>query len=327
MRGLFIAFLLMATTTSFTQALIARSSLGTTTFYTTLNAAYSACVNGDTLYLPGGAYEAPSQFTKELHLIGAGAKIDSAVSTGNTKIFTTGTEIKINTGAAFSSFEGIYFDDPITIGSSAALDNDLHDIVFKFCDFNYDLKLGAVTPSPVYKVTFINCEINDLVGQDAENCAFYNNLILSGESDIKNGVFKNTIFMNHVWYNEYSLFENCIFASSGYSSAGSNDTYCNYNNCIIAYCCSGATNTFTNNLYCYPLFQYEIGGEGYGLIDGCAGINGGTDGTDVGIYGGTFVWKDGMIPSNPHMSFKSIPDASNADGTLDVNIIVKAQDQ
>lgn len=324
--SLFLVVMLLCLSVE-SQNLIARHSAGVVTLYTTLYTAYAASLNDDTLYLPGGAYEAPGQFIKRLHIFGAGAKIDSSIATGNTKIFTTGTEIKINTGAAFSSFEGIYFDDPVTIGSSTALDDDLHDIMFKFCDFNFDLKFGVVMPSPVNLITLIDCEIGSLNGQDAENCAFYNCLILSGENNIKNGLFKNSVFMNHVWYNVSTIFENCIFGSSGYPATGYYDTYCSYTNCIITYCCSGVTNTFINTIYCYPLFQFEIGGDGYRLIPGCSGINGGTDGNDVGIYGGIYSWKDGMIPSNPHISFKSISDASNGDGTLDVNIKVNAQDQ
>jgi len=317
----------MVTTSCFTQALIARSSLGATTFYTTLNSAYAACINGDTLYLPGGAFETPSQFIKELHIFGAGAQIDSSSATGITKLYTTGTEIKINTGSAYSTFEGIYFDDHVTIGSTSALDNDLHNIVFKYCDFNFDLKFGVVTPTPINLITLIDCELNNLNGQDAENCAFYNCLLLGGESDFKNSLFKNCVFMNHVWYNANTNFENCVFGSGAYSATGTFDTYCAYINCIITYCCTGVTNTFVENKYCFPLFQYEVGGQGYGLILGCAGINGGTDGTDIGLYGGTFAWKNGMIPSNPHVESKIILDVSDPDGTLDININVNAQDK
>jgi hypothetical protein len=145
---------------------------------------------GDTLYLPGGAFEAPSQFIKKLHIIGAGAKIDSSTATGNTKIFTTGTEIKINTGAAFSSFEGVYFDDPLIIGSTAALDNDLNNIVFKSCDFGgNELKFGATTPTPVNNITIINCIVSTLTAQKAENCAYYNSIFYGGIYNTKKLLF------------------------------------------------------------------------------------------------------------------------------------------
>lgn len=319
MRGLFIACLLMVTTSCFTQALIARSSLGATTFYTTLNSAYSACINGDTLYLPGGAFEAPSQFIKRLHIFGAGAKIDSSIATGNTKIFTLGTEIKINTGAAFSSFEGIYFDDPVVIGSTAALDNDLNNIVFKSCDFGgHELKFGATIPSPVNNISVINCIVSTLSAQKAENCVYYNSIFYGIVYNTKNSFFKNSLLLNSQQFNENTTYENCYLAGL----AGFYDTYCYFLNCILASCCNGPTNNFVNTINCSPVFTVTD----YHLAAGCAGINGGTDGTDVGIYGGAFAWKGGVIPTNPHISFKLIPDVSNSEGTFDVNIKVNAQD-
>lgn len=305
------------------QNLIARHSSGVVTFYTTLTAAYTASINDDTLYLPGGAFEAPSQFIKKLHLIGAGSKIDSSMATGYTKIFTTGTEVKINTGASFSSFEGIYFDDPLTIGSSTALDDNLHDIIFKQCDFNQVFKFGTVVPTPINKISLINCEVGLIQLQKANDCAFYNSIFLSEVQQPANSIFKNCILLFNAQYCDNCIFENCILNYAGFA-VGNTDTYTTYLNCIVGICCSGATNNFINTLTCFPLFL--AAGTNYNLSPDCVGINGGTDGTDVGIYGGVFVWKDGMIPSNPHISSKSIPDASNVDGTLDVNIKVGAQE-
>lgn len=306
------------------QNLIARHSAGTVTFYTTLVSAYTACVSDDTLYLPGGAFETPSQFVKKLHIIGAGAIIDSTTTTGNTKLYSTGTEIKINTGAAYSTFEGIYFDDAVTLGSTPAGDDNLHDIIFTSCYFTTELKFGTINPTPIYNISTINCLLNAvLTAQKAVNCSYFNTSFQASAGTSKNSVYKNCVFTQPVRYNESCSFENCILAFSG-EGAGLYDTYCTYKNCVIAYCCSGPTNTFIDNYSCYPIFQAT---GYYQLNTGCAGKNGGTDGSDVGIYGGFFKWKVGMIPSNPHISSKVIPDASNSDGTLDVNIKVSAQDQ
>lgn len=55
-------------------------------------------------------------------------------------------------------------------------------------------------------------------------------------------------------------------------------------------------------------------------------FNGGTDGTQLGIYGGSFPWKDGSVPFNPHIQFKNIPNATDAFGNLPINIRVAAQE-
>ena len=52
---------------------------------------------------------------------------------------------------------------------------------------------------------------------------------------------------------------------------------------------------------------------------------GGTDGTPIGIYGGTRPWKPGAIPSNPHIQSKTIAPETDVQGRLNVNIRVKAQ--
>ena len=55
--------------------------------------------------------------------------------------------------------------------------------------------------------------------------------------------------------------------------------------------------------------------------------NAGTDGTDIGIYGGLFPWKEGSVPFNPHIQTKTIGNITDGNGNLQINIKVKAQDQ
>ena len=52
----------------------------------------------------------------------------------------------------------------------------------------------------------------------------------------------------------------------------------------------------------------------------------GTDGTQVGIYGGTFPYKEGAVPLNPHIQLKNIAPTTDANGDLQIQIQVKAQD-
>ena len=63
----------------------------------------------------------------------------------------------------------------------------------------------------------------------------------------------------------------------------------------------------------------------YRLKSTSLGHNAGTDGTDIGIYGGVFPWKDGSMPSNPHIISKTIPGTTDASGNLNVNIKVEAE--
>lgn len=45
----------------------------------------------------------------------------------------------------------------------------------------------------------------------------------------------------------------------------------------------------------------------------------------MGIYGGSTPWKEGAIPSNPHIFFKNISNATDGSGNLPVQIKVSAQ--
>ena len=66
-------------------------------------------------------------------------------------------------------------------------------------------------------------------------------------------------------------------------------------------------------------FSWE---KDYSLPPTSPGHNGGTDGTDIGIFGGDTPWN--VIPSNPHIYFKNISGATNAAGDLPVEIKVRS---
>jgi hypothetical protein len=51
----------------------------------------------------------------------------------------------------------------------------------------------------------------------------------------------------------------------------------------------------------------------------------GTDGSQVGIYGGIFPFKAGSVPITPHISLKDVAPVTDPDGNLNVTIQVSAQ--
>ena len=67
--------------------------------------------------------------------------------------------------------------------------------------------------------------------------------------------------------------------------------------------------------------------ENFNLPSNSPYKNAGADGTDIGIYGGAFPWKEGSVPFNPHyQTIKIDPKTDPATGNLKVEIKVKAQD-
>ncbi|MFZ1610600.1 MAG: hypothetical protein WAT52_06000 [Chitinophagales bacterium] len=328
MKNLFILLIILFAFKLNAQNLIARHSDGDVNFYEDLEEALTDAIDGDTLYLPGKSFVLNFPITMEVHLIGAGADIDSALVTNKTVIYSSSSTIEINSGATFSSYEGIRFDNDVSIGGAyVGAEEDLHDILFKNCFFG-NLTIGysggGVGASPVINITMINCNLSVLYNFGS-NHAFYNTIFRNGVTWLNNCFAKNCVFLVFLnAYNYNSIFENCIFATT---SLGIHDSYCTYTNFVTMGCCTefGVSNEFINWNYCASLFSFDTDAF-YELADDCEGKGGGTDGKDIGIYGGDFSWKKGMIPSNPHMYYKNIPDVSNEDGTLDVNIKVSAQD-
>ncbi|MBK9793187.1 MAG: hypothetical protein IPP60_08805 [Sphingobacteriales bacterium] len=98
---------------------------------------------------------------------------------------------------------------------------------------------------------------------------------------------------------------------------------------------STSTNSFVNTIYNLSLSNDFVNVSNpnfsslfdYHLKSTSSGKNAGTDGTDIGIYGGAYPYKEGAVPPNPHISTKSIAPTSAANGTLPVNIKVLAQDR
>lgn len=57
---------------------------GTTTVYTTFDAAYNDAADDDYIYMPGGTFSLTNPIMKRLHIYGAGAIQDSCNLTGIT---------------------------------------------------------------------------------------------------------------------------------------------------------------------------------------------------------------------------------------------------
>ncbi len=141
-----------------------------------------------------------------------------------------------------------------------------------------------------------------------ENCIFIDNLIYTtnGNAKLNSGSYNNT-------------FRNCIFNQDlNYIS----DLPINFiNNCFFSQNKDSIfVNVPLNNTYHFSL------NNNYHLQQNFIGKNAGKDGTDVGIYGGDFPWKNGSVPSNPNIIDSNIGGTTNTNGALLVNIKVAAQD-
>ena len=82
--------------------------------------AYSASVNGDTLYLSSGSYNAPATIAKHLTIYGVGAYSDSLGLLSRTVIIQG---LAINKGADSLRIEGLFINGDINYDGSNAISN------------------------------------------------------------------------------------------------------------------------------------------------------------------------------------------------------------
>jgi hypothetical protein len=175
------------------------------------------------------------------------------------------------------------------------------------------------------------------------NCSFLNNIITATfntnytNACFNYSTFRNNIFIPSSYYVvscQYSTFENNIFNGT-VNSITSNVQNSIFNNNIFAGPINFPSNTNigANNIpnqYSSITFVNQSGStfnytHDYHLQSSSEGKNKGSDGTDIGIYGGIYPWKAGSIPSNPHFQVIKVDPKTDAAGNLKVRIKVAAQ--
>lgn len=328
-------FVLYTFNNLFGQNLIAVHHIGKPYFTQNIDSALKNSLDGDTIYLPGGNFVGNINISKSIYLIGVGFNDDSSKATYATKIFGN---VLIKKGVGFASVNGLSLKDyVIGIGDST------NNILIKNCYSggitlgNYcanisilnNISLGGISSNYSNKNIYISNNIVKGALSAFKYSYFANNVFLqilnNGQQiliDCDNNEFKNNIFLpdlvNYVsnsYENEYNIFKNNLYGTyygNPYSSSNTNSLFNNYTG-------QNDTITFTSGY-----ISFSLSGN-YHLKGTSPGKNGGSDGTDVGIYGGAFPWQDGNIPFNPHIQTRYVAPVTKSDGKLPVKIKVKSQ--
>jgi hypothetical protein len=313
---------------------------GSSTFYTNLTPALTAAQSGDTIYLPGGPLLPDNiVINKPLTIVGAGHFPDSSIATNPTFI----KRIYFKTGADGGQLIGITCNE-LQWGYDGS--QNVNNIIIKQCkiDLLYPNNHGGGTST-------------------SQNILFTENVIYSTSSGgFSSVLFEKNIFSNCT-YSQSAQYNNCIFIfnhfiSFNYSTLNNNifyNTDTDWNEHIQI---QGTQNILSNNLFCANTYPYNtlscescimnnnpileqstvntfinVSGSNfsysnnYHLKETSPGINAGTDGTDVGIYGTQYPAKDGAVPFNPHISSKNISTQVSPSGVLNVDVKVSAQDR
>jgi hypothetical protein len=165
-----------------------------------------------------------------------------------------------------------------------------------------------------------NITMSNLV--NFNGCLFQNNIFLYQSSSSSGSTYllfqcNNNVLENNVFY--YSF----IFGISGIQTFNRNVFFVANPSLGVAvdnnnYKGANAASFFiTNNALPFTYLQ------NYRLTN--PGNFAGTDGKQVGIYGGSFPYKEGAVPSPPHVRSKVIASSTDGQGKLNVQITTSAQ--
>lgn len=318
---LFVALVAMFATTAKAQSslLATLNHEGTiSTFYGTnaLQQAHAAAADGDVITLSSGTFQSV-HITKAVTLRGAGMVLDAATQTEPTVL---ANELSINIPDETTqrlTIEGIYTNQKVNIEKlkNAMFLKDRFNIIFA----------GYRSGQMATDLTFIHCKIakNYYGANTTYNSASFQNCIVSGIDG----------------YNY--IFNNCIIGLGG------NHYLCytsEYKNCVIKYPQSSSNSTtMYNNLYTGShsldipnktnvrvdedseviknILVYSDDND-FKLTEEAKALIKGTDGTEVGIYGGNLPFDP--TPTNPQISKFNVAAKTTADGKLSVDIEVKS---
>jgi hypothetical protein len=296
--------------------------------------AYTAAASGDTIYLPGGGFAPPGAFDKGVIIYGVGHYPDSTAATNKT-IISAGFGLTEN--ADRFHLEGVQVNG----GISTSYNHSVDYIVLKrnFINGHIDIQ-GTNNTSPS---RFMLIEGNVITGQiiatNAQQVLVANNISMSNLVNFNGCLFQNNIFLYQ-------------------SSSSSASTYLMYqcNNNVLennvfyysfVYAISGIQ-TFTRNVFfaANPNLGVSVDNNNYKGVDAASffitnnaspftylqnyhltnPVNyAGTDGKQVGLYGGSFIYKEGAVPSPPHVRSKAIASSTDGQGKLNVQITTSAQ--
>ncbi|HNW88679.1 MAG TPA: glycosyl hydrolase family 28-related protein [Bacteroidales bacterium] len=314
----------------------------TSTAYLDLPSAIAAAPNGATVYIPGGLHTLSSNITisKQLHFRGDGFNPLTLASGMAPTI--SGSQLIFTRYAHYSSFEGINFDNQLTLQHTTADTSGYFYLIFNRCRLNATTVSSGGNASVGNITIYMNeCVINHIecYSQTAESVAINNSIIVGNRFySINQGYIKNSVILTGMGLQGASVYadatnnftiSNSIFYG-GASTTGTNNTI---TNCLFK---TGATvgltlNTSNIQFQDWNLIFVNVPDASYGIGDnfhlqpGCLGIAAGTDGMDLGIYGGSTPWKENSIPASPNVYTKSVDTRNNPNGQIDVMYKVKAQ--
>lgn len=344
-----VALLFCALTTTFAQSpLVATLSHNDTVsvYYgrSAFQSAYNASTHGDVITLSSGSFDVPSTITKNITIRGAGMEKDSVnnvfptILMGDFTVYTLSDTI-----AGRLMMEGVYCNGSMSCGKRTVSSENYYNLInaqFVKCCFksvsenNYWPSNYICYPAYMVNVGFIQCYVIKNVTLAGGNPMFMNCTLFTpsqhkeSQSTVKWG-FYNCILVGYSNISS-SEFNNCALWG-GNQLASTNVAY----QCVANYTGTATGGAFANLIGdlgnvslsdSTALFKTFRGTysetETFELTDSAKVKYLGTDGTQVGIYGGSLPFSPQV--SMPQIKKFKVASKSTDDGKLSVEIEVSA---
>lgn len=277
--------------------------------------AHAAAVNGDVITLSSGSF-ATTDITKAVTIRGAGVTNDFENGYEQTIVKGVSCIKNVNDSIHSLTIEGIYFQDKLSYSGNNKNIRIVKCNLHSFDEtYNYNYNYNGET---INNTMFINCRIfNDLCVHDNSGVVVLNSVIfrpvLSGNSigsELVNCVIYSVQSINK------SLLKNCYIRYSTYNLGSLNEAY----NCVGSHARIFEYMSNSTNKVCAEADMFKTEGL-YVLTDAAKAEYIGTDGTEVGIYGGNMPYD--VTSDFPRILKCNVASKSTIDGKLSVDIQVK----
>lgn len=312
--------------------------------YTSLQKAIDDSNAGDTIYLKASPISyGDIVLNKPLAIIGDGV-LNKKTSMKSTFM----GKVEVQTAAGGSALVGFEATEIWVDNINKLLLDRL-----KFGDLYGQAKEGNIQPSTWSSVLIRNCYFKTHFSLAKMSDVYIDNSVLinfDSREKSNNLIVSNSILLG-LWPCEYVTFRNSIIEHFMFSDGYKLDLYISNlfeNNLFVvvegdhlaklnAKNFLTGNNIFENAAISATFKNYNAGLKNLDaistdlrLVDGSKGKNAGTDGKDMGIYGGAFPWEDsyfsnpGLVRQVPHvMDIQTVSQSPNK-ASIDVNIKAKS---
>jgi len=312
--------------------------IGQTTVYTDLNTAIYEAPAGSMVYLSGGGFAIndTSKITKPLTIMGIGHRFDNDNADGSTIV---SGNIFFNPGSDGSALLGIHLSGNVNIGG-AYNGIPVNNILLRFCNVASVIVTNSYCQNVHINQNYVRNNIGGTSTNSVRPPLYVSNNITGSITWISAGVIEHNVIRNGTNSNYYDYITNSHIknnisfknSSNAWALGGACTGNVISNNMVVGTAANIATlSLYGNNCLSSLLTGAFLGTvfdidpvNNFHLKETCVGKNAATDGTDIGIYGGTG-FSDKALPPGPRIIFKKVAHQTDHDGNLPVEIKVSVE--